>query len=242
MLLPAETTQLDLLRRSARLMVQFRDQIGKRPMVLPNADFFPDRFTGDRASTQQLLERMQEHAGLVDIPVDVALAATDMDDLAAAHACAGSCAAPNTAAPNQRIIPHSDGWIVQLSPGELHHAVALTCTLARSLGSIFLVESAPRPEVIEAPIETSVDLAATALGFGALLLEGSHIYSKSCGGPSIAQVTSLMSASKLWFLRYFRMCTVTSRNARCPSSARLSVQPWGTRSIGARSNEACSIG
>lgn len=160
-------------------------------MVLPNADFFPDRFTGDRASTQQLLERMQEHAGLVDIPVDVALAATDMDDLAAAHACAGSCAAPNTAAPNQRIIPHSDGWIVQLSPGELHHAVALTCTLARSLGSIFLVESAPRPEVIEAPIETSVDLAATALGFGALLLEGSHIYSKSCGGPSIAQVTSL---------------------------------------------------
>jgi hypothetical protein len=190
-LLPTETTQVDLLRRSARLMVQFRETIGRRPMVLPTADFFPDRFTADRASTQQLLERMQEHAGMVDIPVDVHFIATEMDDVASAHACAGSCAAPNAASPNQRIVPHSEGWLMQLSPGELHHPVALTCTLARSLATIFLVENAPRPEAIEAPLETSVDLTATALGFGALLLEGAHIYSKSCGGPSIVQITSL---------------------------------------------------
>jgi hypothetical protein len=190
-LLPAETTQLDLLRRSARLIVQFREAIGRRPMVLPTAEFFPDRFTADRASTQQLLERMQEQAGMVDIPVDIQFATTEMDAVAAAHACAGSCAAPNVAAPNQRIVPHSEGWIVQLSPGELHHPVALTCTLARSLASIFLVENAPRPDVIEAPFETSVDLSATALGFGVLLLEGAHVYSKSCGGPSIVQITSL---------------------------------------------------
>jgi hypothetical protein len=172
-------------------MTQFRGAIGKRPMVLPNAEFFPDRFTADRASTQRLLERMQEHAGMVDIPVDVHFVATEMDDVASAHGCAGSCATPNTAAPNQRIVPHSEGWLVQLAPGELHHPVALTCTLARSLASIFLVENAARPEVIEAPFETSVDLAATALGFGALLLEGAHVYSKSCGGPSIVQITSL---------------------------------------------------
>jgi hypothetical protein len=190
-LLPTETTQLDLLRRSAQLMAQFREAIGRRPMVLPTAEFFPDRFTADRASTQQLLERMQEHAGMVDIPVDIQFAATEMDDVAAAHGCAGSCATPNAAAPNQRIVPHSEGWIVQLSPGELHHPVALTCTLARSLASIFLVENAPRPELIEAPFETSVDLSATALGFGVLLLEGAHVYSKSCGGPSIVQITSL---------------------------------------------------
>ncbi|MEZ4225131.1 MAG: hypothetical protein R3B13_29535 [Polyangiaceae bacterium] len=29
------------------------------------------------------------------------------------------------------------------------------------------------------------------LGFGALLLAGSYIYSKSCGGPSVAKVTAL---------------------------------------------------
>jgi len=189
--LPSESVQIDLLRRSARLLAKTGAQLGKRPMVLPNSEFFPDRFTADPPSTQRLLERMQEQAGLLDIPIDVKLVAAPADDLASAHGCAGSCATPNVAAPNQRVIPQQDGWTLQLSPGELHHPVALTCTLARSLASIFLIENAARPEEIEAPFETSVDLAATALGFGVLLLEGSHIYSKSCGGPSIAQVTAL---------------------------------------------------
>lgn len=35
------------------------------------------------------------------------------------------------------------------------------------------------------------ELAATALGFGVLLLEASYIYSKSCGGPSVGTATAL---------------------------------------------------
>jgi hypothetical protein len=189
--LPAEPALTDLLQRSARLYARHRAALGKRPLVLPNGEFFPDRFTRDRASTERLLERMQEHAGLLDIPVDLRLISGD-EEPQAGHGCSSStCDTPSLSAPDQRLIPHSDGWLLQLSPAELGHPVALTCVLARSLASIFLIENAGQPQHIESPFEVSVDLAASALGFGVLLLEGSHIYAKSCGGPSIAKVTAL---------------------------------------------------
>jgi hypothetical protein len=34
-------------------------------------------------------------------------------------------------------------------------------------------------------------LTGVALGYGVLLMEGAHVYSKSCGGPSVAKLTAL---------------------------------------------------
>lgn len=191
-MLPAEPALKQIVERCATLQARFGREFGKRPLVLPNGDFFPDRFEADRPSTQRLLERMQEHAGLRDIPVDLNLVSSDGEEQAAAHGCGGgSCATPTLAPPDQRLVPHSEGWLLQLSPGELQHPVGLTCTLARSLSAIFLIEHAEGPQNVPAPFEVSVDITATALGLGALVLEGSHVYAKSCGGPSIAQLTTL---------------------------------------------------
>ena len=42
----------------ARLVARLEDELGERPMVLPNGTFFPDRFVGDLASVQQLVARL----------------------------------------------------------------------------------------------------------------------------------------------------------------------------------------
>jgi hypothetical protein len=74
---------------------------------------------------------------------------------------------------------------------ELGHATALTTLLGRSLAQVLLEEvredhtrGVPQtPELIE--------LTAMRLGYGPLLLEGSHVYSKGCGGPQIHHLTKL---------------------------------------------------
>jgi hypothetical protein len=46
--------------------------------------------------------------------------------------------------------------------------------------------------VLEPPVDVTADFAAVALGFGALLLQGSYIYAKSCGGPRVTRVTKVL--------------------------------------------------
>jgi hypothetical protein len=64
--------------------------------------------------------------------------------------------------------------------------------LARSLAFVFLVETKLEDEVLEPPVDVTADFAAVALGLGALLLQGSYIYAKSCGGPRVTRVTKVL--------------------------------------------------
>jgi hypothetical protein len=80
---------------------------------------------------------------------------------------------------------------LQLLEPELAHPVVLTTNVARSLGYVFLVETKADDEVIEPPVDVTADMTAVALGFGALMLQGSYIYAKSCGGPSVGKVTKM---------------------------------------------------
>jgi hypothetical protein len=74
----------------------------------------------------------------------------------------------------------------------LSNTVVLTANLAKTLGLVFLLDTRPTGQALE---ETSLDIACetagVALGFGGLLLAGSYLYSKSCGGPRVAQITKL---------------------------------------------------
>ncbi len=83
-----------------------------------------------------------------------------------------------------------DGWELQLSPAELTHPVALTGTAARALGAVFWKKHA-RTLPLPQPLELYGELAAVMLGFGVLLLESSHLYTKSCSGPRVTQLTVL---------------------------------------------------
>jgi hypothetical protein len=187
-----------LVQRTARLRARLREELGTRPLVLPNPDFFPDAFRPDQNGVRKLVRRMQKHAGMADIPVAVRLVQLENED-----ACGGSCASkgkdccggsshalkvdPSFA----RLVDEGDTWLLQVPDVEVLNPVVLTTNAARALGHVFLRETQPEGRPIDEPVDVTAELAAVCLGFGVLLLEGSHIYQKSCGGPRIGKVTLL---------------------------------------------------
>jgi hypothetical protein len=192
--LPDDRTLRELVQRYASVIERFGADIGQRPMVLPNGTFFPDTFTGDFPSVQRLLRRMQQHAGMSDIPIQLGVASPDADaDAACGSGGCGSCATPSAAPElaSSRLVDLGDGWRLNIAPDEVKNPVVLTAALARALGHVFLLEESSAERPIEEPIEVTVELTTVALGLGTLLLAGSHLYQKSCGGPSVACLTSL---------------------------------------------------
>ena len=192
--LPDDRTLRDLVQRYASLIERFGDDIGKRPMVLPNGHFFPDQFSGDLASVGRLLRRMQQHAGMADIPIQIGVADPDAEkDLACGSGACGSCAAPSVSPEiaAARLVDLGDGWRINIAPGEARSPVALTAALARALGHVFLLEETSATRPLEEPLEVTVELTTVALGLGTLLLAGSYLYQKSCGGPNVACLTAL---------------------------------------------------
>jgi hypothetical protein len=191
---PDERSLRELVQRYASIVERFGEDIGQRPMVLPNGHFFPDEFRGDLPSVGRLLQRMQQHAGMSDIPIRVGV--VDPDE-AAGEACGsggcGSCAAPSVSPQiaAARLIDLGNEWRINLAPSELHSPVALTAALARALGHVFLLEETSAERPIEEPLEVTVELTSVALGLGTLLLSGSYLYQKSCGGPNVACLTAL---------------------------------------------------
>jgi hypothetical protein len=177
-----------VISRYAALHALLGDEFGKRPLVLPTGEFFPDRFDRSAAGVGRLLERMQLHAAMGDIPVSIEL---DEGGPAATQSCGTGSCAPQTNAGQARLSMIHDTWTLRLSAAETAHPVGLTTLLSSALGMIFLEETRPDGASLPDPIGVTIELAAVGLGFGVLLLEGSYVYSKSCGGPNIAKLTQL---------------------------------------------------
>ncbi len=125
-----------------------------------------------------------------------------------AHSSASSCGSgacgscdptPDSEMAEPRLVDLGDCWLMQIPVREFGHDIVLTTNVAKTLGLIFLLDTLPSGAVLEEPVNLSAEIAATALGFGALLLEGSYLYSKSCGGPKIGRITRL-SCSELAIL------------------------------------------
>ncbi len=191
---PDDRSLRELVQRYASIRERFGEDIGQRPMVLPNGRFFPDVFTGDLPSVGRLLRRMQEHAGMADIPIQIGVYDPDgaKDEACGSGGC-GSCAAPGVSPElaAARLVDLGNGWRVNVAPAEAQNPVVLTAALARALGHIFLLEETSAERPIEEPLELTVELTTVALGLGTLLLAGSYLYQKSCGGPNVACLTAL---------------------------------------------------
>jgi hypothetical protein len=192
MQLPAESRILSLASHFSELCGHLKAETGAPKLVLPNASFFPDTFEPSARGVQRLLTRMQTHAQLLDVPVEVVVHDEEADH--SAGACgSGACAPKPQAAQQARFELDGDVWRLNLMRGELGHSIGLTTLLARSLGWLLLEET--RRETAEAKsIQPELaEFAAVHSGFGVLLLEGAHVYSKSCGGPQITQLTALQA-------------------------------------------------
>jgi len=188
--LPDKAGLSAILERYARLLAATGSDLGERPLVLPNGEFFPDRFTRNESGVATLVERMAEHAGLDDVPIAVSVIAEEGPEAPHAGGCATGCQVPAALAGTvPRLVDDGQGFTLNVPEFELAHPVVLTTMIARALGHVFLVEALPAGASIEEPVDLTADYAAVALGLGPLLMEGAHIYTKSCGGPSVSQVT-----------------------------------------------------
>lgn len=191
---PAQVTRA-VIQRYARLHHRYQADFGSRPFVLPNAEYFPDEFVGDPDSVALLALRMQEHAGLADVPLECRVVSPGTPSPASSSCASGACGVPQTAGSGvARLVDVGESWVLQVPAQELRHPVALTTNIARSLAYVFLIETKREDETLEPPVDVTADLAAVGLGFGALMLQGSYIYAKSCGGPQIASVTKISVA------------------------------------------------
>lgn len=187
-----ELPQIAELRHVVQLYAQALSALelssGEQPLLLPTADWFPDRFNGDQESLERLVARMQGYAGLEAVEIDVTLSG----DVAASHCgtggCGtGACSTPKAELDAPRLSRFGAGhYGIEMPAKALGHSIAFTASLARMLGQVRLIEAG-----VENPEPAAGELAAVGLGFGVLLLEASHLYSKSCGGPSIGKATAL---------------------------------------------------
>lgn len=175
-----------VVHKYAEVLAALQLTRGEQPLVLPTGDWFPDTFTGDQASFERLLARMQGYAALEAVDIEAELVGAAVGGSCDTGGCgSGGCGSskPATEAPELR---SSGGrYTIRMPSAALAHPIAMTASLARMLGQIRLAQ-AGRSDV-EAPV---AELAAVALGFGVLLLEASHLYQKSCGGPSVGQATA----------------------------------------------------
>jgi hypothetical protein len=173
-----------------RLRARLKHELSAAPIVLPNGQYFPDHFDGSPAATQRLVQRMQQHGGMGDVPVRVVhgqAAAT-----AAKQCGSGGCgpvAALSQSEP--RLMLQDEGWLLRIEPAESAHPVGLTTLVAQALGLVLLEETRRDGHSLPEPVALHQELAGVMMGFGLLLLEGSHIYSKSCGGPQVTRLTAL---------------------------------------------------
>jgi len=181
----------------AELVHALRIPAGDPLLVLPNGEYFPDRFTHDRASVERLAARMQGYAGLEDVTIELEVAG-ELAEPGAAGCGTGGCGTGACATPAQSAgdgslprVEHRDGrWLFRVPAAEVKDSIVLTSRLATSLGAVALAER--HPEGIERAAEPGLaELSAVALGFGVLLLEASYMYKKSCGGPSVGRGTAL---------------------------------------------------
>src|ERR1700679_860314 len=87
--LPADTQLRWILSHTATLL-----ELGAEPvrgLVLPNGEFFPDRFDGSPASVGALMGRVQGHAGLADLPVELSILTPQGEEAAKVSCSSGAC-------------------------------------------------------------------------------------------------------------------------------------------------------
>lgn len=192
--LPAETQIRWILRTSATLLEYGAEPV--RGLVQPTAEFFPDRFDGTPKAVEAVLGRVQEHAGLADVPVELAVVAPN-GEVKTSGCSSGACGAGASlggakGAKLERVARlEGGGYRIAVSAGEVMHPVVLTTAFVRAVSFMFLSEADALAALAPTDREPAVDVAAALLGFGVLVTNGSYIYAKGCGGVQVHSATKM---------------------------------------------------
>lgn len=173
------------MKAFAHLRAAHGAAIGAPALVQPTAEYFPDEFRPDGPSVARLLRRMMEYAPLSsELGVELSVVVPEPDH---AGGC-GSAACgtvPGGGAGAVDVIELENGYRVVVAATDVGNPDVLSASLARSVGALVLHEAGERVAAVTS------EIAAVVCGFGVLLLNGSCVWAKSCGGLRMAQATVL---------------------------------------------------
>ncbi len=205
--LPAEPRIRWMLHRTAALLEQGAEPVNG--IILPTEEFFPDTFDGSAESVVALLKRIQAHAGLSDLDVELTFV-TPEGETASTGGCASGACGPGGKIETRldRVGRRQDGsYVISIGTGEVGNPVVLTTALVRSVACMFMTEAGSYDDLSPNDREPTTDIAATMLGFGVLVTNGSHVVVKGCGGAKVHSATKLtteeLSLSLAMFCRSF---------------------------------------
>jgi hypothetical protein len=176
-----------VIERFARLHAEHGGAIGTPDLVEPTGQYFPDEFKHDPESVVKLFRRMASYTPLSE-ELDIELAFLEPEAKDDAGGCGKSaCGSGGKIAPSADagMMELEDGYRVLVKVTDVGHPVALTASLARSVGGLVLAETGEEPDGPEA------EIAASVVGLGLLLLNGAAVYAKACGGLRMHQATHL---------------------------------------------------
>ncbi|WP_437488613.1 hypothetical protein WME75_09090 [Sorangium sp. So ce1014] len=187
--LPDESQIRWILRTTSTLLQHGAEPV--RGLVQPTAEFFPDPYDGSPKTVAALMLRVQEHAGLQDLPVE--LAVVSPEGQASTVSCSsGACGGMALETKLERVARRDDGgYRVAVSAGELRNPTVLTTAFVRAVSFMFLSEAGTFDALVPPDREPAVDLAAVLLGFGVLATNGSYLYAKGCGGVQVHSATKM---------------------------------------------------
>jgi hypothetical protein len=196
MVLPSEDVLREIVSRYARVLAAHGEAFEGAELVTPTGEHFPDHFARDGKSLGRLLARVVSYTPLgEDVPLELVLVEDGGDD---GH-CTSGCARPG--ARIDGVERAGDGYRVPLPVTELANPTRLVCALARGVSAAVLAETGE--DVEPADVGAWSEVVAVAAGFGVVMLEGSYVYAKSCGGPSIHQGTALSTGELAVLLALF---------------------------------------
>jgi hypothetical protein len=182
--LPSDDSLRRIVRTFAHLRAAHGAAIGAPPLLQPTAEYFPDPFQPDVPSLRRLLARMMAYAPLSgELAVELAVLMPEADH---AGGCGSSaCSTEPGISSGLDVVELENGYRVVVSATDVGNPDVLSTSLARSIGAIVLHEAG------EFVAPAASEIAAVVCGFGVLLLNGSAVWAKSCGGLRMAQATVL---------------------------------------------------
>jgi len=205
MALPSEDVLRELVARYAHVLAAHGEAFEGAELVTPTGAHFPDHFARDAASLGRLLARVVSYTPLgEDVPLEIGFVEDAADD---GH-CTSGCARP--AARIDGVQRVGDGYRVPLPVSELASPTRLVCALARGVSAAVLAEAGD--EIHGEDVGAWSEVFAVASGLGIVLLEGSYVYAKSCGGPSVHRGTALSTRELAVLLALF--CEVSGEKPR----------------------------
>lgn len=215
MALPSEDSLRFIVARMASILAAHGEAFDAPPLVLPNAEFFPDAISVSGDGLETLLARVAFHSPLPD-DVPLTLGFVEAEDAGGKSCSSGACGPGVDAALLPPVHETDETYLIPLDVTVARHPVRLTTAIARGVGGVLLAYT-DTPTVDPG---RDAEIAAVLSGFGVLLANGANVFMKGCSGVKVHRGTDLtveeVAAALAIFVRRFD---------HAPSKAKKHLEP-----------------